>query len=148
MQWEIYTVEPFGTPGEQKMDYEKPEYFLFNGSVGALTRAYPLYANVGETVRSFFGVGGPNVTSVPPGGATIVNFKIDRRGGYTLVDHVLSRSERGLVGFLDMACPEDRATMHKGPAKYCSHRMDIVGWLVRTTAWRLLKFHRQKSAAN
>ena len=34
MQWEIYTVEPFGTPGEQKMDYEKPEYFLFNGSVG------------------------------------------------------------------------------------------------------------------
>jgi nitrite reductase (NO-forming) len=152
MQGEIYTVEPFGTPGEQEMDYEKlldekPEYFLFNGSVGALTRAHPLYANVGETVRIFFGVGGPNFTSsfhvigeifdhvyalgsvtsppltgvqtvsVPPGGATIVDFKIDRGGRYTLVDHALSRSERGLVGFLDVDGPEDDATMHKGPAK-------------------------------
>jgi nitrite reductase (NO-forming) len=152
MQGEIYTVESFGTPGEQELDYEKlldekPEYFLFNGSVGALTRAHPLYANVGETVRIFFGVGGPNFTSsfhvigeifdhvyalgsvtsppltgvqtvsVPPGGATIVDFKIDRGGRYTLVDHALSRSERGLVGFLDVDGPEDDATMHKGPAK-------------------------------
>jgi nitrite reductase (NO-forming) len=153
MQGEIYTVESFGTPGEQELDYEKlldekPEYFLFNGSVGALTRTHPLYANVGETVRIFFGVGGPNFTSsfhvigeifdhvyalgsvtsppltgvqtvsVPPGGATIVDFKIDRGGRYTLVDHALSRSERGLVGFLDVEGPENDATMHKGPAHH------------------------------
>ncbi|TIS85829.1 copper-containing nitrite reductase [Mesorhizobium sp.] len=152
MQGEIYTVEPFGTPGDQEMDYEKlvgerPEYFLFNGSVGSLTRAHPLYASVGETVRIFFGVGGPNFTSsfhvigeifdhvyplgsvtappltgvqtvsVPPGGATIVDFKIDRASRYTLVDHALSRAERGLVGFLKVDGPENDDIMHAGPAK-------------------------------
>ena len=68
MQGELYTVQPFGMQGSQEMDYEKliserPEYFLFNGSVGALTRAHPLRASPGETVRIFFGVGGPNFTS-------------------------------------------------------------------------------------
>lgn len=152
MQGEIYTVKPFGTSGEQEMDYEKliaekPEYFLFNGSVGALTKTHPLYANVGETVRIFFGVGGPNFTSsfhvigeifdhvyplgsvmsptvagvqtvsVPPGGATIVDFKLDRAGRYILVDHALSRLEHGLVGFLNVDGPKNDAVMHEGPAK-------------------------------
>ena len=69
MQGELYTVEPFGTPGAMEMDYDKlisderPEYFVFNGAVGALTEDHPLYAKVGETVRIFFGVGGPNFTS-------------------------------------------------------------------------------------
>ena len=152
MQGEIYTVEPFGTKGEREMDYdnlisERPEYFLFNSSVGALTNSHPLYANAGETVRIFFGVGGPNFTSsfhvigeifdhvytfgsitspplmnvqtvtVPPGGATIVDFKIDRGGHYVLVDHALSRAERGLAGYLIVDGPENDDIMHSGPAK-------------------------------
>lgn len=152
MQGELYTVEPFGTQGEMEMDYdklisEKPEYFLFNGAVGSLTKTHPLYANIGETVRIFFGVGGPNFTSsfhvigeifdnvysmgsvisppvqgvqtvtVPPGGATIVDFKIDRGGHYVLVDHALSRAERGLAGYLIVDGPEDDDIMHVGPAK-------------------------------
>lgn len=152
MQGELYTAEPFGTQGAQEMDYEKlsaenPEYFLFNGSVGALTRSHPLYANPGETVRIFFGVGGPNFTSsfhvigeifdhvylsgsilsppiagvqtvtVAPGGATIVDFKVDRAGRYVLVDHALSRAERGLVGFLNVEGPQNDDIMHAGPAK-------------------------------
>lgn len=151
MQGELYTVESFGTKGEMEMDYDKliserPEYFTFNGSVDALTRSHPLYANVGETVRIFFGVGGPNFTSsfhvigeifdhvytlgsvtsppltniqtvtVPPGGATIVDFKIDRGGHYVLVDHALSRAERGLVGYLIVDGPENDDIMHAGPA--------------------------------
>lgn len=151
MQGELYTAQPFGTQGAQEMDYEKlttehPEYFLFNGSVGALTRSHPLYANPGETVRIFFGVGGPNFTSsfhvigeifdhvylsgsilsppiagvqtvtVAPGGATIVDFKVDRAGRYVLVDHALSRAERGLVGFLNVEGPRDDDIMHAGPA--------------------------------
>jgi nitrite reductase (NO-forming) len=151
MQGELYTVEPFGTQGEMEMDYDKliserPEYFVFNGSVGALTKAHPLYANAGETVRIFFGVGGPNFTSsfhvigeifdhvytmgsvlsppltgvqtvtVPPGGATIVDFKIDRGGHYVLVDHALARAERGLAGYLIVDGPKDDAIMHAGPA--------------------------------
>jgi nitrite reductase (NO-forming) len=135
MQGEIYTAAPFGQHGSQEFDVEKllaerPEYFVFNGSVGALSKLHPLQAKVGETVRFFFGVGGPNFTSsfhligeifdkvynlgsilsdplrgvqtvtVPPGGAVITEAKLDVPGNYTLVDHALSRAERGLVGIL------------------------------------------------
>jgi nitrite reductase (NO-forming) len=152
MQGELYTARPFGAQGEQEMDYEKliserPEYFLFNGAVGALTKSHPLRAGVGETVRIFFGVGGPNFTSsfhvigeifdhvyegaslgtlpltgvqtvsVPPGAATVVDFKIQRAARYTIVDHALSRLERGLVGFLIVDGPRDDDLMHQGPAK-------------------------------
>ena len=51
------------TESYDKLMNERPEYFVFNGHVGALTEHYPLKANVGETVRIFFGVGGPNFTS-------------------------------------------------------------------------------------
>jgi nitrite reductase (NO-forming) len=135
MQGEIYTQDGFGQQGRQEFSVEKllreqPEYFVFNGSVGALSSLHPLKARVGETVRIFFGVGGPNFTSsfhvigeifdrvyafadvlspplrgvqtitVPPGGAAIVEFKVDVPGNYILVDHALSRAERGLVGIL------------------------------------------------
>lgn len=39
-------------------------------------------------------------TLVPPGGATMVEFKLEVPGRYILVDHALSRLERGLAGFL------------------------------------------------
>src|SRR4051812_20656601 len=135
MQGEIYTDAPFGQRGSQefsvdKLLHERPEYFVFNGSVGALSKLHPMRANVGETVRIFFGVGGPNYTSsfhvigeifdrvynlggvlsdplrgvqtvtVPAGGAIITEFKVDVPGNYVLVDHALSRMERGLVGIL------------------------------------------------
>lgn len=151
MQGELYTTQPFGAQGEQEMDYEKlvaerPEYFLFNGAVGALTKAHPLRARVGETIRIFFGVGGPNfastfhvigqifdhvwqdasmsapplggvqAVSVPPGGATIVDFKIQRSGRYVLVDHALSRLERGLEGYLIVEGPGDNGVMWAGDA--------------------------------
>jgi nitrite reductase (NO-forming) len=152
MQGELYTAQPFGTHGDQEMDYDKltqerVEYFLFNGAVGALTKTHPLRARPGETVRIFFGVGGPNSTSsfhvigeifdrvypngsftsppitgvqtvtVPPGGATVVEFKVDRAGKYVLVDHALSRAERGLAGFLLVDGPRNDEIMHEGPAK-------------------------------
>ena len=68
MQGEIYTEGAFGQHGSQDFNVEKllnerPEYFVFNGSVGALTKLHPMEAKVGETVRIFFGVGGPNYTS-------------------------------------------------------------------------------------
>jgi nitrite reductase (NO-forming) len=136
MQGEIYTTQPFGTPGMLTSDTtklldEKPEYFVFNGAAMALASdAHALRAKVGETVRIFFGVGGPNFTSsfhvigeifdrvydqgalmtspitnvqttlVPPGGATMVEFKLQVPGRYILVDHALARMERGLAGYL------------------------------------------------
>ncbi len=68
MQGEIYTNEAFGSTGHLTENVpallnEDPEYLVFNGAVGALTEKKPLKANVGETVRIFFGVGGPNFTS-------------------------------------------------------------------------------------
>jgi nitrite reductase (NO-forming) len=135
MQGEIYTEAAFGQHGSQEFNVEKllnerPEYFVFNGSVGALSKLHPLEAKVGETIRIFFGVGGPNFTSsfhvigeildkvynlggvlseplhgiqtvtVPAGGAVIVELKLDVPENYILVDHSLSRLERGLVGIL------------------------------------------------
>jgi nitrite reductase (NO-forming) len=37
---------------------------------------------------------------VPAGGASVVEFTLEVPGRYILVDHALSRLERGLVGFL------------------------------------------------
>lgn len=48
-------------------------------------------------------------TTVPAGGATIVEFKLDVPGRYILVDHALSRLERGLAGFLVVDGPENPA---------------------------------------
>lgn len=151
MQGELYTLEALGKKGKlgfsvDKLLTEKPEYFVFNGSTKALTQTYPLRAKVGQTVRIFFGVGGPNYTSafhligeifdrvynqaslssppltdvqttlVPPGGATMVEFSLEEPGRYILVDHALSRLERGLVGFL-YAEGEDSDVFYEGPAQ-------------------------------
>lgn len=142
MQGEVYTTGDMGTQGYNDFSVEKlldeqPEYFIFNGAVGGLTTEHPLKAKTGETVRIFFGVGGPNFTSsfhvigeifdrvydqasltstpltdvqttlVPPGGATMVEFELQVPGLYILVDHALSRMERGLAGFLMVEGPDN-----------------------------------------
>jgi nitrite reductase (NO-forming) len=150
MQGEIYTAEPIGTQGELSEDYEalideQPTHMVFNGKVGALTVDKPLTARVGETVRIYFGVGGPNKTSsfhvigeifdriyelggvkavtedvqtvtVAPGGATIAEITFEVPGTYALVDHALSRLEKGLVGHLKVDGPDDPAIFDAGPA--------------------------------
>ena len=135
MQGELYTAERHGSVGRhefslQKMLDEKPEHMMFNGNMAALTKTHKLEAQVGDTIRIFFGVGGPNLTSsfhvigeifecvydqasltsppltdvqttlVPPGGATMVEFKVDYPGNYIIVDHALARAEKGLAGVL------------------------------------------------
>lgn len=112
---------------------EEPNVVVFNGRDSALTMDKPLKARVGESVRIFFGNAGPNLTSsfhvigsnfmklyrdgdvlsppaqfvqttsVPPGGATIVDMKMFVPGTYTLVDHALFRLEKGAVGYLNVA---------------------------------------------
>ena len=136
MQQEIYATKAKNLPAAED-DYdglvnEKPGYLVFNGAVGGLVKDKPLKASVGETVRIWFGVGGPNFTSsfhvigeifdrvhnlgaldtpplknvqtvtVAPGGATMVEFKVDYPGKYALVDHALSRATKGLIGILEV----------------------------------------------
>lgn len=147
MQGELYTAQRHGTPGRhefslQKMLDETPEHMMFNGNMAALSKTHKLEANVGETVRIFFGVGGPNLTSsfhvigeifdrvydqasltsspltdvqttvVPPGGATMVEFKVDYPGNYIIVDHALARAEKGLAGVLVVKGKADSAIFH------------------------------------
>lgn len=147
MQGEFYTDLAHGEHGSAAMSVNKlldedPEYFAFNGAVGALTEEHPLTAEVGDTVRIFFGVGGPNkassvhligeifdrvyhqasltsepltdvqTTIVPPGGATMLELTLNVPGRYLLVDHAISRMERGLVGFLEVTGAEDHSIFH------------------------------------
>lgn len=137
MQGEIYTEQPHGTKGEltesiDKLLAETPEYLVFNGAADGLSRK-PLKAKVGESIRVFFGVGGPNKTSsfhvigeifdkayplasvtsapmtdvqtitVPPGGAAITDLRVEVPGRFILVDHALSRLEKGLKGLLEVS---------------------------------------------
>lgn len=156
MQGEIYTEAAFGSTGHLTQDIqallnEDPEYLVFNGAVGSLTTQKPLKAKVGETVRIFFGVGGPNFTSsfhvigeifdrvfdqasltspaltniqttlVPPGGATVVEFELEVPGTYLLVDHALSRMQRGLVGNLIAEGPENPEIFNGTPMPGSGH---------------------------
>jgi nitrite reductase (NO-forming) len=140
MQGEFYTKQPKGTEGHADFDRQKaadenPAYIVFNGRVGSLMEANALKAKVGETVRIYFGDGGPNktsafhvigaifervyreggvsdppshnlqTTSVPPGGSAIVEFKLKVPGSYTMVDHAIFRLEKGAVGQLKVEGP-------------------------------------------
>lgn len=152
MQGEIYTTEEIGGEGHQRMSLpkllnERPEYFVFNGAVNGITGEHAMHAKVGETVRIFFGVGGPNViasphiigeimdrvypegsftsppitavqtTVVPPGGATVLELKPLVPGTFRLVDHALIRVTRGLVGSLEVTGPANPELFHAGPAR-------------------------------
>ena len=127
MQGEFYTAERTLTPGEAHFDMakardERPEYVVFNGSMGALFDKNALTARTGDTVRLYVGNGGPNLISsfhiigevfdrvwseaalpgepkrnvqttlIPAGGAAIVEFSVDVAGRFLLVDHSISRA--------------------------------------------------------
>lgn len=125
MQSEFYTKAKFGAPGLTSFDMgkafdEKPDYVVFNGSVGAQMGDNAMQVNVGETVRLYIGNAGPALTSsfhvigeifdrvhveggslinenvattsIPAGGAAIVEFKCETPGSLTLVDHSVFRA--------------------------------------------------------
>lgn len=113
---------------------ENPDYVVFNGAVGSLMAGHAVTAKVGETVRLFVGNGGPNLPSsfhvigevfdrvyaeggsavnrnvqttlIPPGGAAIVEFKLQVPGSYLMVDHAMFRAfNKGAVALLRVDGP-------------------------------------------
>lgn len=56
------------------------------------------------------------MTTVPPGGATILEFKPLVPGSYKLVDHALVRVARSLIGSIEVAGPSNPELFHEGPA--------------------------------
>lgn len=132
VQGEFYTAGARGTKGLQVIDAGKmldgnPEYVVFNGRVGAVSKEH-IAINQGERVRMYVGNGGVNLVSsfhvigeifdlvypegaigsephknvqstiVPAGGATIVEFGTEVPGTYILVDHALARLDKGAWG--------------------------------------------------
>jgi nitrite reductase (NO-forming) len=142
MQGDFYTVGKYHAKGLQTFDMqkgidEKPTYVVFNGSEGSLLGDKALKAYVGDTVRIYFGVGGPNLASsfhvigeifdhvyteggshfqenvqttmVPAGGSTMVDFKLQVPGTYVLVDHSIFRAfNKGALGTLKVQGNEDK----------------------------------------
>ncbi len=154
MQSDFYTQGRNGEKGLQpfsmeKVIDEKPDYIVFNGSVGSTTGDRALTAKVGETVRLFVGDGGPNVvssfhaigqifdtvypegamgapahnvqtTTVPAGGAVIAEFRMSVPGTFILVDHSLERAfNRGALAQLKVSGPEDKLV-------YSGKQFDLV----------------------
>ena len=136
---------------------ENAQYYVFNGAVDAVAKEYPLHAKEGETVRIFFGNAGPNATAsehmvgeiftkdymfgsltsppltgiqtttVPPGDAAILELKASMPGQFTLMDHAISRMEKGDIAILQVSGPENTALMHTGPATPATGEREISG---------------------
>ncbi|CAM2851588.1 nitrite reductase, copper-containing [Chryseobacterium flavum] len=121
---------------------EHPEYVVFNGNTASLLGDKELQVKTGETVRFFVGNGGPNLTSsfhiigeifdkvyieggskvndnvqttvIPPGGASIVEFKATVPGEYVIVDHAIFRAfNKGTLGKIKVTGPENPAVYKK-----------------------------------
>lgn len=154
MQGDFYTQGANGEQGlqpfsMQKAIDEKPEYIVFNGSVGSTVGDKALTSKVGDTVRLFVGDGGPNVTSsfhvigqifdtvypegnfsnpthnvqttaIPAGGAAITEFKMTVPGTFIVVDHSLTRAfNRGALTQL-------KATGDENKLVYSGKQFDLV----------------------
>ena len=147
MQGEFYTAGRYGEGGVQPFSMEKalderPDYVVFNGSVGAIAGDQALRANVGEKVRLFVGNGGPNLISsfhvigeifdrvhieggdrvnanvqttlVPAGGSAITEFTCEAPGTLVLVDHSIFRTfNKGTLGMLKVEGAENE-TVYSG----------------------------------
>jgi nitrite reductase (NO-forming) len=121
-----------------------PNYVVFNGKIETTPR---LEAKVGDTVRIYVGNGGVNLissfhvigeifdtvypeaniggsiernvqtTAVLPGGASIVEFKLNAPGNYLLVDHALARMNKGAWAILKADGSEDPSIFESIAAK-------------------------------
>ena len=120
--------QPFSA---EKMMRETPDYIVLNGRVRALSGTRALKAKQGETIRIFIGNAGVSkissfhiigeimdrvypeaslghfhtgvqTTLIPAGGAAVVELKLENAGTFILLDHAISRIDRGAYGLLEV----------------------------------------------
>ena len=144
MQSEFYAkpgatkADPYTLDMERGAD-ERPNYVVFNGSVGALTGDNALQVKAGESVRLFVGNGGPNLVSsfhvigeifdnvygeggstpnqhnvqttlIPAGGSSILEFRAEKPGNLVIVDHSIYRAfNKGALGMIKVTGEENLA---------------------------------------
>jgi nitrite reductase (NO-forming) len=148
LQSEFFT-EASGPDGVLQLSMDKglaeqSDYVVLNGRVGALMGDNALKANVGDTVRIYFGNIGPNsassfhvvgetfdkvyveggfngvvnrdvqVTLVPAAGASILELTPEIPGTYLLLDHSVFRVIKGAVGALTVEGPENPGVFKAG----------------------------------
>jgi nitrite reductase (NO-forming) len=139
MQGEFYLQGGRGPQGLRQFSLdglvaERPDYVVYNGSVDALGGERALRATVGDKVRIFFGVGGPNLDSafhvvggifarlwpegasevqtnvqttlVSPGMAVMAELSFDAPGRYMIEDHHITRLEKGAMAEILVGGPE------------------------------------------
>jgi nitrite reductase (NO-forming) len=134
----------------QKMLDGKPEYIVFNGRVNGtvdnmrvkagdrvriyvgnggvnLVSSFHVVGEIFDEVYPEGSMGSGAVTSknvqttvVPVGGATVVDFTADVPGKYVLVDHALSRLDRGAWGTIEVT-GDKNATIFSGSADAHDH---------------------------
>lgn len=128
----------------EKMMVEQPNYVVFNGRMGSHLEDNPFRAKVGDRVRFYVGNAGPALVSsfhiigtifdnvwkdggllnqpqkglqtvmIPSGSSAIVEVDALVPGNFTLVDHSITRIEKGCVAFLQVEGET------KDPYLYCS----------------------------
>ncbi len=172
MEGDFYTVGKYREKGTQPFDMQKaidenPTYVVFNGAEDSLVGDNALKAKTGESVRLFFGVGGPNLTSsfhvigeifdrvyteggsktqenvqttmVPAGGSAITEFRAEVPGTYILVDHSLFRVfNKGALGMLKVEGPE-RKDLYTGKEVDSVYLSDIAGPSLKVSDQQLPK---------
>ncbi|PIQ86390.1 MAG: nitrite reductase, copper-containing [Candidatus Omnitrophica bacterium CG11_big_fil_rev_8_21_14_0_20_45_26] len=135
-------VDGFAPFSSQRGMNEDPTFVVFNGKVGALTEKNALQAKTGETVRLYVGNIGPNLVSsfhvigeifdrvyregtvqdavhnvqttlIPAGAASMVEFRVDVPGDFTLVDHSIFRINKGAAGTLHVEGEDRPDLLHK-----------------------------------
>src|ERR1035437_7564629 len=147
MQGDMY-AEGAGPEKEfslEKLMAEQPTNVVMNGSAAALA-TNPMKVKVGDVVRIFFGVGGPNLTSsfhiigaifdkvyagsltsppltdvqttlVPAAGSAMVEFTARVPAKYILVDHSLTRLLKGDVAIIQAEGPDQPDLFRPGKVK-------------------------------
>jgi len=135
VQSEIYTNDD--QPGHKSFDMMRadkadPQYVVFNGAVGALSKDQAPIVRQDEAVRIYVGNAGPNLISsfhvigqifdkvyregdllspparslqttlIPAGGSAVVEFTPSVPGSFLLVDHAIFRLHHGAVGTINV----------------------------------------------
>ena len=70
---------------------------------------------------------GIQTATIPPGGAGILEVKASMPGKFTLMDHAISRMEKGNMAILEVKGPENTALMHAGQATPAVGVQEISG---------------------
>lgn len=115
------------TPRMRAKVGDKVRMYVGNGGVN-LVSSFHIIGEIFDTVYPEGAIGSGSAilqnvqtTAVLPGGSTIVEFKLDVPGKYTLVDHALARMNKGAWAILDVS-GEKNPDIFSGGASATEHQ--------------------------